>query len=102
MSNSHDRKGTNPISTNPEDQKRKELPKRCRKPQTYARSTTDSPLQKGCLFDRYSKGMAYNHYRPHSSLDYMAPAAFAATCLEQGSGSLGLTQDKENCCEILS
>jgi len=37
--------------------------------------------------------MDYNHYRPHSSLDYMAPAAFAAMCLEQ---------DKENCCEILS
>jgi putative transposase len=46
--------------------------------------------------------MDYNHYRPHSSLDYMAPAAFAAICLEQGSGSLRLTQDKENCCEILS
>jgi IS30 family transposase len=28
--------------------------------------------------------MNYNHYRPHSSLDYMAPAAFAAKCLEQG------------------
>jgi hypothetical protein len=27
----------------------------------------------------------YNHYRPHSSLDYMAPAAFAAKCLEDGS-----------------
>jgi len=40
--------------------------------------------------------------RPHSSLDYMAPAAFAAMCLEQGSGSLCLTQDKENCCELLS
>jgi hypothetical protein len=26
--------------------------------------------------------MDYNHYRPHSSLDYMAPAAFAAKCLE--------------------
>ncbi len=46
--------------------------------------------------------MDYNHYRPHSSLDYMAPAAFAAKCLEQGSGSLGLTQDKENECKILS
>jgi len=28
--------------------------------------------------------MDYNHYRPHSSLDYMAPATFAAKCLEQG------------------
>ncbi len=27
----------------------------------------------------------YNHYRPHSSLDYMAPAAFAAMCLEDSS-----------------
>ena len=46
--------------------------------------------------------MDYNHYRPHSSLDYMAPAAFATICLEQGPGSLRLTQDKENCCELLS
>jgi putative transposase len=46
--------------------------------------------------------MDYNHYRPHSSLDYMAPAAFAANCLEQGSGTLRLTQDEENECEILS
>ena len=46
--------------------------------------------------------MDYNHYRPHSSLDYMAPAAFAATCLEQGSGSLRLTQDQKSDCEILS
>jgi len=46
--------------------------------------------------------MDYNHYRPHSSLDYMAPAAFATMYLEQGYGSLRLTQDKENCCDILS
>ena len=46
--------------------------------------------------------MDYNHYRPHSSLDYMAPAAFAASCLEQGSATLHLPQDKENECEILS
>jgi putative transposase len=46
--------------------------------------------------------MDYNHYRPHSSLGYMAPAAFAAKCLEQGSATLRLTQDKENMCEILS
>jgi transposase InsO family protein len=46
--------------------------------------------------------MDYNHYRPHSSLDYMAPAAFAAKCLEQGSATLCLIQDKENSCEILS
>ncbi len=46
--------------------------------------------------------MDYNHYRPHSSLDYMAPAAFAAKCLEQGSATLRLTQDKGKTCEILS
>jgi len=46
--------------------------------------------------------MDYNHYRPHSSLDYMAPAAFSAKCLEQGSGTLRLTQDKGNECGILS
>jgi hypothetical protein len=39
--------------------------------------------------------MDYNQYRPHTSLDYMAPAAFGAMCLEQGSCSLRLTQDKE-------
>ena len=27
--------------------------------------------------------LEYNHRRPHSSLDYMTPAAFAATCLHQ-------------------
>ena len=46
--------------------------------------------------------MDYNHYRPHSSLDYTTPAAFAAKCLEQGSATLRLPQDKENSCEILS
>ena len=46
--------------------------------------------------------MDYNHYRPHSSLDYMAPAAFAAICLEQGSAPLRLPQDRETNCEILS
>jgi putative transposase len=46
--------------------------------------------------------MDYNHYRPHSSLDYMAPAAFATQCLEQGSATLRLPQDKEIMCDILS
>lgn len=46
--------------------------------------------------------MYYNHYRPHSSLDYMAPAAFVAMCLEQGSDSFRLSKDKENYCELLS
>ena len=46
--------------------------------------------------------MDYNHYRPHSSLDYMAPAAFAAKYLEQGSATLRLPQDKENMYDILS
>lgn len=46
--------------------------------------------------------MDYNHYRPHSRLDYMAPAAFAASCLEQGSGTLRLPQDSQNESHILS
>ena len=46
--------------------------------------------------------MDYNHYRPHSSLDYMAPAAFAAKCLEQGSASLRLPQEEDTTCDILS
>ena len=40
--------------------------------------------------------MDYNHYRPHSSLDYTAPAAFATKCLEQGSATLRLDQDRQN------
>ena len=46
--------------------------------------------------------MDYNHYRPHSSLDYMAPATFATKCLEQGSATLRLPQDKKDTCDILS
>jgi len=46
--------------------------------------------------------MDYNHYRPHSSLDYMAPAAFAAKCLEEGSASLRLPQEEDTTCDILS
>ena len=43
----------------------------------------------------------YNHCRPHSSLDYMAPAAFATQCLEQGSAKLRLPQDRETMCDVL-
>ena len=46
--------------------------------------------------------MDYNHYRPHSSLDYMAPAAFASRCIDQGSATLRLDQYKEKICDILS
>ncbi len=49
--------------------------------------------------------MDYNHYRwynPDASGDYMAPAAFAATCLKQGCATLRLHQGREYSCEILS
>lgn len=36
--------------------------------------------------------MDYNHYRPHSSLRYMSPAAFAATCVEPDSATLHQSQ----------
>ena len=35
-------------------------------------------------------------YRPHGSLDYMAPVAVAAMCLEQGSAMLYFPQDRGN------
>ncbi|MCK4624248.1 MAG: integrase core domain-containing protein [Phycisphaerae bacterium] len=31
----------------------------------------------------------YNHHRPHSSLDYMTPAVFAATCVQPGCAAPG-------------
>jgi putative transposase len=38
----------------------------------------------------------YNHRRPHSSLDYMTPAAFAATCSEPHSAALREAQSSCN------
>ena len=46
--------------------------------------------------------MDYNHDRPHSSLGYMAPAAYAARYLGQGSATLRLDQDKQDERKLLS
>ena len=40
--------------------------------------------------------MDYNHYRPHSSLDYMSPAAFAASCVGPDSATLRQSQHNED------
>ncbi len=45
--------------------------------------------------------MDYNHYRPHSSLDYMAPAAFAAGCIGPDSATLRLPQCTDKECKTL-
>ncbi len=39
--------------------------------------------------------MDYNNHRPHSSLSYMTPAAFAASCNPPDSAEPGGLQDKE-------
>lgn len=46
--------------------------------------------------------MDYNHRRPHSSLGYMAPAVFAATCIGPDSATLRQSQYTGNVSEILS
>ena len=46
--------------------------------------------------------MDYNHYRPHSSLDYMAPAAFATTCQSSDSATLHRKIEVKDNEEILS
>jgi len=46
--------------------------------------------------------MDYNHYRPHSSLDYMAPAAFAMTCQSSDSTTLHRKIEVEDNEKILS
>ena len=47
--------------------------------------------------------MDYNHYRPHSSLDYQTPAAYAEQCRNIGRNCQEQqTEDMENCVEMLS
>ena len=47
--------------------------------------------------------MDYNHYRPHSSLSYQTPAAYAEQCRTLGRvGQEKQTEDMKNCVEILS
>jgi transposase InsO family protein len=45
--------------------------------------------------------MDYNHYQPHSSLNYMAPAAFAASYLGSDSATLRQSQDRDKECDTL-
>ena len=39
--------------------------------------------------------LAYNHGRPHSSLNYMTPAAFAASCAAAPLATLGRRHTKQ-------
>jgi len=46
--------------------------------------------------------MDYNHHRPHSSLGYMTPATFAATCIGPDSATLRQPQCREDVSGTLS
>jgi putative transposase len=50
------------------------------------REVFTSVRQAQTLATRYMQ--QYNHHRPHSSLDYKTPAAFAAACVPAGSATL--------------
>ena len=52
------------------------------------------------VVDRWQ--MDYNHYRLHSGLGYMAPAAFAMTCQSSDSATLHRKIEAEDYEEILS
>jgi len=45
--------------------------------------------------------MDYNHYQPHSSLEYMRPSAFATCNLRSDPVTLHMSQDMGNECNTL-